>query len=106
MPPKPFNMLRDSKASDEAANDLSYRITTWLRMFGPATVVRTCGTCVHMARVGPAICGLAKATPPIATILAGCDKYEDELPRTTREKRRNNDPVPEGFSALDDDIPF
>lgn len=104
MPPRKFNELRDSRASDEAANDLSARLTTWLRLYGPSTVLRTCATCRHMRRVGGALCELANQVPPIDTIMHGCDKFEDELPRTKRENDRKKYTPPEGFE--DDDIPF
>lgn len=101
---KPFK-LRDSKASDEAAQELSVRLNHWLVLTGPTQVYQTCATCIHMTRVGPAVCELAQMTPPIDTIMRGCDKFEDELPRTRSERRRKDAPAPEGF-GIDEDIPF
>lgn len=100
---KPY-VLRESAAANEATNELSYRIASWFRLVGADSVVRTCSTCSHMARVGPAVCELAQVTPPIDVIMSGCDKYEDERPLTRSQQRRKNEPEPEGFG--DDDIPF
>lgn len=106
MGPKKFYELRDSRAADDAAADLSARLTAWLRLVGPVQIMRTCATCTHMRRVGGALCELANQVPPIDTIMHGCDKFEDELPRTKRETDRRKYAPPEGFSDLDDDIPF
>lgn len=103
MPKKPY-ILRDSPAASEATNELSIRIANWFRLVGADAVVRTCATCSHMTRVGPAVCELAQVTPPIDVIMSGCDKYEDERPLTRSQQRRKNEKAPEGFE--DDDIPF
>lgn len=105
MPKKPF-VLRESVAANEATADLSIRIANWFRLVGADSVVRTCSTCSHMNRVGPACCELAQVAPPIDVIMAGCDKYEDERPLTRSQQRRKNEPAPEGFGGIDDDIPF
>lgn len=101
---KPFD-LRKSKETDEAAQELSFRIASWLRIVGPTAVIQTCATCKHMARVGPAMCELSKKTPPIEIIMRGCNKYADELDLTREQRNRDRNP-PEGFGGMDDDIPF
>lgn len=99
---KPFE-LRKSKETDEATADLSHRIAGWLRLNGAVSVIQTCASCKHMARVGPAVCELAQVTPPIDTIMRGCNKFSDELDLTREQRSRDRKPA-EGFE--DDDIPF
>ena len=59
-----------------------------------------------MSHAGPAICGLAGATPPVEVIMRGCDKYSEVLPETAKEKR-DRERAARGLIPIDDDdIPF
>lgn len=73
---------------------------------GPQGMHRTCATCKFMPQVGPAVCGLAGQTPPIQTIMRGCDKYAEIMPETAKEKR-DRERAARGLTPIDeDDIPF
>lgn len=69
---------RQSPGGDDASFALSKALNGWLEEFG-GEIVQNCASCKHMTKSGPAICTKFNATPPVATIVAGCPEYADEL---------------------------
>lgn len=72
-------IVRTGEGSVQSSNDLSGALNEWMERAGPTGLFRTCGSCMNMAKVGPAICALYACPPPIDIILKGCDSYKDEL---------------------------
>jgi hypothetical protein len=69
--------VRESEGSRDAAFALSTALNKWLTEHG-GEIVKSCASCMHMRREGPAFCGKFNMTPPIDVIAKGCEKYEDE----------------------------
>lgn len=69
---------RHGAGGDDSSMGLSRALNGWLEEFGAVGIFRTCGSCIHSVKEGPAACSLFQATPPVAVILSGCENYEDE----------------------------
>jgi len=72
----------DTESARESNAALSNALNVWLTSHGPNAIFRTCMSCTNMVQDGPAFCRLYNVTPPVAVILAGCDKHNDgeEIP--------------------------
>lgn len=70
--------IRQGPGSEQASIDLSQLLNEWLGNSGANGLYRTCGSCRAMERIGSAFCKKFDATPPVDTILNGCDAHEDE----------------------------
>ena len=73
----PF-ITRTGPGAEPAGSDLSTKLNEWLARSGAIGLFRTCGSCRHMQRSGPAGCLKYNMVPPIDIILNGCDAHDDE----------------------------
>lgn len=120
---RPFS-IRPQRATETASRELSHLMDNWLMINGPTVLFRTCASCKWMPNVGPAVCEKYNMTPPIDTIMRGCDDYVDVRLAGERVRPRPQEPLvhqrlatPQPpphrksdhiskLSDLDDDIPF
>lgn len=70
--------VRTGEGCMESSKDLSIALNQWMQTHGPVGLFKTCATCRHMERTGPAKCHKYGVTPPVDVIMRGCPAYDDE----------------------------
>ena len=75
--------VRDSLATQNAANALAVKVSEWLGATDPTSIWETCATC-HYSNNETAFCAKYKRVPPVAVIAGSveCPGYSDgeEIP--------------------------
>lgn len=74
----PFELRENTYESQRASEDLADHLNRWLTDFGPSPIFKTCESCRHMQRGGPAFCQKYNVTPPVEVIIKACPAYEDQ----------------------------
>ncbi len=68
---------RNSAESLQALNTLLCFVENWAVENGDK-LRRSCASCVYAQRTGPFKCSLYNMTPPLDTIMDGCNEYSDK----------------------------